>query len=69
MAPRREETIKTLDIPDIWPDLGEYYRNITAVLEGRESPIVTPAQMLRVMQLIDTVFEAAACGRVLPFEE
>ena len=69
MAPRREETIQTLDIPDIWPDLGEYYRNITAVLEGRESPIVTPAQMLRVMRLIDTIFEAAACGQVLPFEE
>ena len=69
MAPRREDTIQTLDIPDIWPDLGEYYRNITAVLEGRESPIVTPAQMLRVMRLIDKVFEAAECGQVLPFEE
>ena len=69
MAPRREETIQTLDIPDIWPDLGEYYRNITAVLEGRESPIVTPAQMLRVMRLIDTVFEAARVGKVLSFEE
>ncbi|MBR2319345.1 MAG: Gfo/Idh/MocA family oxidoreductase [Clostridia bacterium] len=69
MAPRREETIKILDIPDIWPDLGEYYRNITAVLEGRESPIVTPEQMLRVMRLIDKVFEAAECGQVLPFEE
>ncbi len=68
MAPRREETIKTLDIPDIWPDIGEYYRNITACLEGRESPIVTPAQMLRVMRLIDTVFEAARVGQALPFE-
>lgn len=68
MAPRREETIQTLDIPDIWPDLGEYYRNITAVLEGRESPIVTPEQMLRVMRLIDTVFEAARVGQALPFE-
>lgn len=68
MAPRREDTIKTLDIPDIWPDLGEYYRNITACLEGRETPIVTPAQMLRVMRLVDTVFEAARVGQVLPFE-
>ena len=68
MAPRREETIKTLDIPDIWPDLGEYYRNITAVLEGRESPIVTPAQMLRVMRLIQAVFASARTGEVIPFE-
>ncbi len=69
MAPRREDTIQTLDIPDIWPDIGEYYRNITACLEGRESPIVTPDQIRRVMRLIDKVFEAAACGQVLPFEE
>ena len=69
MAPRREDTIKTLDIPDIWPDLGEYYRNITACLEGRETPIVIPAQMLRVMRLVDTVFEAARVGQVLPFED
>ena len=69
MAPRREDTIETLEIPDLWPDIGEYYRNITAVLEGRESAIVTPTQMLRVMRLIDTVFEAARVGQVLPFEE
>lgn len=69
MAPRREDTIKTLDIPDIWPDLGEYYRNITACLEGRETAIVTPVQMLRVMRLIDTVFESARSGQVVKFEE
>ena len=68
MAPRREETIKTLDIPDIWPDLGEYYRNITACLEGRESPIVTPDQMLRVMRLIEAVFASARTGEVIRFE-
>ena len=68
MAPRRPETIQTLDIPDIWPDLGEYYRNITAVLEGRESPLVTPAQMLRVMRLIEAVFASARTGEVIPFE-
>ena len=69
MAPRREDTIKTLDIPDIWPDIGEYYRNITACLEGRESPIVTPDQMLRVMRLIEAVFESARIGQVVEFEK
>ena len=68
MAPRREDTIKTLDIPDIWPDIGEYYRNITACLEGRESPIVTPDQMRRVMRLIEAVFESARTGEVIRFE-
>ena len=68
MAPRREDTIKTMDIPDIWPDLGEYYRNITAVLEGRESPIVTHDQMRRVMRLVEAVFASARTGEVIPFE-
>lgn len=68
MAPRREDTIKTLDIPDIWPDIGEYYRNITACLEGRESPIVTPDQMRRVMRLIEAVFASARTGEVIRFE-
>ena len=68
MAPRREDTIKTFDIPDLWPDIGEYYRNITACLEGREAPIVTPAQMMRVMHLIEAVFASARTGEVIPFE-
>ena len=68
MAPRREDTIKTYDIPDIWPDLGEYYRNITACLEGEATPIVTPDQMMRVMRLIEAVFASAESGQVVPFE-
>ena len=69
MAPRREDTIKTFDIPDLWPDIGEYYRNITACLEGREAPIVTPAQMMRVMHLIEAVFASADSGKVIEFEQ
>lgn len=69
MAPRREDTIQKLPIPDFWPDLGEYYRNITAYLEGREQPLVTHAQMRRVMALIEVVFRSARIGQVLPFEQ
>ncbi|MBR3778581.1 MAG: Gfo/Idh/MocA family oxidoreductase [Clostridia bacterium] len=68
MAPRREDTIKTLDIPDIWPDIGEYYRNITACLEGEATPIVTHDQMRRVMRLIEAVFASARTGEVIRFE-
>ena len=68
MAPRREDTIKTVEIPDIWPNYDEYYRNLVACLEGRESPHVTAPQMQRVMRLIETVFESARVGQVLSFE-
>ncbi len=68
MAPRREDTIQTLEIPDIWPDFSEYYRNITACLEGKAEPYVTADQMMRVMRLIEAVFASARTGQVVNFE-
>lgn len=68
MAPRREDTIQTLPIPDLWPDIGDYYRNIIDCLEGRATPIVTPPQMRRVMRLMEAVFRSARTGQVVPFE-
>ena len=68
MAPRREDTIQEVAIPDLWPDMTEYYRNITAHLEGRADLYVTLPQMTRVMKLIEAVFESAKTGKVIEFE-
>lgn len=68
MAPRREDTIQTLDIPDLWPDMTEYYRNIVDHLEGKADLLVTLPQMTRVMNLIEAVFESARTGQVVDFE-
>ena len=68
MAPRREDTIKTLPIPDLWPDMTEYYHNIADRLEGKADLYVTIPQMRRVMRLIEAVFESARTGQVVPFE-
>ena len=68
MAPRRPDTIQEVEVPDLWPDMTEYYRNITAHLEGKEDLLVTLPQMTRVMRLIEAVFESAKTGQVIPFE-
>ena len=68
MAPRRQDTIQEVEVPDLWPDMTEYYRNITAHLEGKEDLLVTLPQMTRVMRLIEAVFESAKTGQVIPFE-
>ena len=68
MAPRREDTIQEVEVPDLWPDMTEYYRNITAHLEGKEDLYVTLPQMTRVMRLIEAVFESAKTGQVIEFE-
>lgn len=68
MAPRRPDTIQEVEVPDLWPDMTEYYRNITAHLEGKEDLYVTLPQMTRVMRLIEAVFESAKTGKVIDFE-
>jgi len=68
MAPRREDTIQEVTIPDLWPDMTEYYRNIVEHLEGRADLYVTPDQMTRVMKLMEAVFTSAKTGRVIEFE-
>ena len=70
MAPRPKHTMEALPLPELHKgEYGEYtthytpyYENITAVLDGRADPIVTPEQALRVMKLVDTIFRCAAQG-------
>ncbi len=59
MAPRPRETTIEMDLPKVAPQWSEYYENIAAVLRGEAELIVKPEQALRVMKLIDTIFEAA----------
>ena len=53
-----------LPLPTIKADRGAYYKNIVKALGGTEKPIVTPEQALRVMAVIDAMFESAekSCG-------
>ncbi len=62
MAPRPEYTMNEIPLPDEHPDWSDYYRNIVAVIEGREELIVKPEQALRVMKVIDLMFKAEREG-------
>ena len=62
MAPRPAFTMEEVPLPQVHTDWSDYYRNIAAVLEGREKLIVTPEQALRVMKVIDLLFKASAEG-------
>ena len=63
MAPRPKHTVTELVLPEVKADWSEYYKNIAAVLDGREELIVRPEQCLRVMKVIDTIFESQKTGR------
>lgn len=59
MAPRPKESIEELALPQIESDARDYYRNFRdADINGSELA-VKPAQALRVMRVIDAIFESA----------
>ena len=62
MAPRPKHTMQELDLPEVETDWSDYYKNIVGVLNGSEELIVKPEQCLRVMKVIDAVFESAKTG-------
>ena len=59
MAPRTEETIRRYPLPRVESDVRDYYRNIARAIRGEEEQIVTHAQMMRVMRLMEACFKSA----------
>ena len=55
---------RTIVVPEC-PDMGRSSsaENFIDALEGRAEPLNTPVQALRLMQIIDAIFESAASGR------
>ena len=68
MAPRREETIKTLPLPEVESDVRDFYRNLMAVLDGEAEIIVKLPQVQRVMRLMEAIMESATTGQVVALE-
>ncbi len=68
MAPRTEDTIHTDPLPIVKSDIRDYYKNVMATIAGKEEIIVKLPEVMRVMKLMETIFEAAEKGQVLPFE-
>lgn len=63
MAPRPSYTTQVMDLPEVTTDWSDYYKNIVGVMEGREELIVKPEQALRVMKVIEKVFESQIEGK------
>lgn len=62
MAPRPKSSTVELPLPEIETSWASYYKNIVATLKGKEELIVTPEQSLRVMQVLDLIFESQEKG-------
>ena len=66
MLPRPKETTIETELPDIvgthWTD---YYKNIVETLQGKAELRVTGEQALRVMKVLDAIFESDKTGAAI----
>ena len=65
MAPRPAYTIKEEALPEVETDWADYYKNIVDVIDNGAELIVKPEQCLRVMKVIDLIFESEKLGHGL----
>lgn len=68
MAPRDEKTTETYEIERMASDVHDFYRNVVKAVDGLESQIVTHAQLMRVMKIMEAAFESDRTGAVVKLE-
>lgn len=69
MAPRTDDTIKTLPLPAVKCDILDYYRNVMDAIDGLSEIEVKIPEVIRVLRLMETVKRSAETGQVVAFEE
>lgn len=68
MAPRTEDTIQTEALPVVHSDIRDYYHNVLDTINGRSEPVVKNEEVLRVLRLMERIFESAKTNQVVTFE-
>ncbi len=68
MAPRTDETIKEFPLEKIEVEWTDYYNNIYDCLRNGAKPLITHAQQVRLMRLMEAIFESAEKNTVISFE-
>ena len=70
MAPRTNETIQEYPLPKQTADIRDYYRNICKAIRGEEEQLIKHHELMRVMKLMEAIFESAEQNKVITdFEE
>ena len=68
MAPRDEKTIAEHSVPQLNPDVHDFYRNVCKAIDGKEPQLITHPQMMRVMKVMEAAFESDRLGQVVSFD-
>lgn len=68
MAPRRDDSIHIQELPKVESDIKDYYKNVIDVLDGTADSYIKLPEIVRVMKLMEAVFESAEKQQVIDFE-
>ena len=69
MAPRDEITTDTYEVERPASDVHNFYRNVCAAIEGKETQLITHEQVMRVFKVMEAAFESDATGNPVYFAE
>ena len=65
MAPPSEKAVSTSNLPKPDHTMESFYENVVSVVEGKAEPIVKNEEVLRVLRLMETIFESAEKNEVM----
>ena len=65
MAPRRDDSIFTEELPKVKSDVRDFYYNVMAVMEGREESLIRLPEVMRVMKLMEAIHKSAETGEIV----
>lgn len=68
MAPRTDDTIREEPLPKVFADVRDFYINVADAIDGKAEIIVKLPQVMRVMKLMEAIFESAKTNQVVDFE-
>lgn len=70
MAPRNKDSIREYPLPEVQVDHNEFYKNVVAAIRGEETSLIKHHEVMRVMKLMEAIFESAEKNIVVTdFEE
>jgi len=68
MAPRDELTLDLYEIERPKSDVHQFYRNLAAVIEGKEEQLIKNAEVRRVLRVMEACFRSAELHQTLEVE-
>lgn len=69
MAPRDDITTDTYEIEKPHSDVHDFYRNVCAAIDGKEKPLVTHEQVMRVFLVMEAAAKSAETGMPVFFDK